>query len=357
MFGWLFGKNKKQLKHEEHPGDSSDMGGIQQQAQGTGPADPAGESPEGRRAWKFLSNAPPVMDLVKLQQEYWAWKPAEWADLQARGWERLSWPQRLRLHHLNCLALLEQEPFRSQLSKEGVPTETEPATPPDHVRRCRESAERLLAEDSPYGLRCAVIWTGQSAPNDRSPPDLVGMLCNPSLTHLGCLEVVRVDDNNPPEIGFIAFADIHKLALWEPMVFRAVKITYEGGRPGEYAFVPLMYGLTGRSPSEDILTGRKTRFVAFLGGDGPASAYGIGLGQQNLMIRPDVVGPAAPEYGVGFGQQNFMIRQKQGQTLFGFYSLAAANFGLGLSDPCFESKCRARGLDPAEVRRSLRENR
>ena len=122
------------------------------------------------------------------------------------------------------------------------------------------------------------------------------------------------------------------------------------------AFVPLMYGLTGCSPSDDILTGRKTRFVAFLGGDGPASAYGIGLGQQNLMIRQDGVGPA-PEYGVGFGQQNFMFRQEQGQTLFGFYSLAAANFGLSLSDPCFESKCRARGFDPAEVRRSLRENR
>ena len=117
MFGWLFGKNKKQLKHEEHPGDSSD----------------------------------PVRDLVRLQQAYWTWKPAEWADLQARGLERLSWPQRLRLHHLNCLALLEQEPFRSQLSKDGVPTETEPATPSDQVRRCRESAARLLAEDSPYG--------------------------------------------------------------------------------------------------------------------------------------------------------------------------------------------------------------
>src|SRR5262249_36967356 len=162
-------------------------------------------------------------------------------------------------------------------------------------------------------LRFALIWTGQSPPNDRRSPDLQGLLCNPSLTHLGCLEVVRVDDNNPPEIVFIAFADIRKLALGEPTVFRAVNITYEDGRADEFAFVPLMYGLTGRSPSDDILTGRKSRFVAFLGGDGPASAYGIGLGQQNLMIRQDGVGPA-PEYGVGFGQQNFMFRQEQGQT-------------------------------------------
>jgi hypothetical protein len=351
MFGWLFGKKKKQLKYEKHSGDSSDLGGIQQQAPGTGPAYPARESPEGRRAWKLLSNAPPVMDLVRLQREYWTWKPTEWADLQARGLERLSWPQRLRLHHLNCLALLEQEPFRSQLSKDGVPTETEPTTPPDYVRRCRESAERLLAEDSPYGLRFALIWT-----DNRRPSDLQGMLCNPSLTHLGCLEVVRVDDNNPPEIVFIAFADIRNLALWEPTVFRAVKITYEDGRPDEFAFLPLMYGLTGRSPSEDILTGRKSRFIAFLGGDGPESEYGIGLGHQNLMIRQDGQGPA-PEYGVGFAKQNIMIRQEQGQALFGLCSLAAANFGLALSDPCFESKCRARGFDPAEILRSQRENR
>jgi hypothetical protein len=167
-----------------------------------------------------------------------------------------------------------------------------------------------------------------------------------------------VDDKNPPEIVFIAFADIHKLVLDpEPTVFRCVNITYEDGRKDEFAFVPLMYGLTGLSPSDDILTGRKTRFVAFLGGDGPASEYGIGLGQQNLMVRQeDGVGPA-PEYGVGFAQQDLMIRQEQGQRLFGFYSLAAANFGLSLSDPCFESKCRGRGYDPAEVRRSLRENR
>ena len=97
----------------------------------------------------------------------------------------------------------------------------------------------------------------------------------------------------------------------EPTVFRAVNINYEDGRKDEFAFVPLMYGLTGLSPSEDVLTGRKTRFVAFLGGDGPASEYGIGLGQQNLMIRQDGQG-RGPECGVGFAQQGLMIRQEQG---------------------------------------------
>ena len=102
------------------------------------------------------------------------------------------------------------------------------------------------------------------------------MFCNPSLTHLGCLEVVRVDANNPPEIVFIAFADVRNLVLGQPTVFREVNTAYEDGRSDELAFLPLMYGLTGRSPSEDILTGRKRRFVAFLGGGGPARNTGLG---------------------------------------------------------------------------------
>jgi hypothetical protein len=295
MFGWLFGKRRKQEGSGQKPA------GV--------PADPEA--------------------VVRLQRDYWTYAPGEQAALQGRGWEQLTWLQRLRLHHLNCMEVLEQDPFRRELHEDSAVTAEEAATPTEAPQRCRETAERLLAPDSPYRPRGGTVWQREPSPLDQRPPDLEGTLSNASLTHLGCLEVLRLDGQmRPGEVAFVPFDDVRSVGLAPPKLFRAGRLCYEDGRPDEDVFVPLLYGLSWHTDNEFYRSGRLTRFVAYPGGEGLAAGYGIGLGQQDLVLR-------------GRGRH----------TLFGLGSVAQLAFALEVSDPRFDLKCRVRGLDPDAARR------
>jgi hypothetical protein len=296
MFGWLFGK--KQLQPERTP------------------------APD-----KLPEEAPAI---VRLQRDYWTYRPEEHAALRARDWQALSWAERLRLHHLHCLEVIQQEPFRRELAGDDVEPGERPG-PTKVQHRCRESAERLLAPDSPCRPRYGMVWQGMLDPQERRQPDLEGDLVNPSLTHLGCLEVMRLNEQmQPRELAFVPFDDIHMLAFASPKLFRAARLFYDDGRPSEVVFVPLLYGLSWHNRSEYHRSGRLTSFFAYPGGDGPAAEFGMGLGQQDLSLKG-----------------------KEQRTLFGLGSVAQLAFALDIADPRFDLKCRARGLDPDEVRRRM----
>jgi hypothetical protein len=294
LFDWLFGKKP--------PAPAPDAVDEDEEIRPTG-SQPIHGPPEFVRA-------------VEMQRAYWTHNAEEQARLEARGVEQLGWRERLRLHHLFCLQRLNPGPERAAATE-----------------KCRETARRLVAADSPYRPRPAMIWQGQSAqPGAGREPDMQGQFLNPSLTHLGCLEVYRVDAaNQPTGIDFVSFDELSGVVFAPPNLIRAAKLFYDDGR-GEIVLVPLLYALTWAIGNEYDRAGRMTRFVAHLDGEeiGAIGASGIGVGQQDLSIRS----------------------QDGGSSLFGLGSVAEISFPLDMHDPRFDEKARARGIDPDEVRRS-----
>src|SRR5262249_13490706 len=138
-------------------------------------------------------------------------------------------------HHLNCLEVLESGAVRRELENDEIATPD--ATPADALDRCRQTADRLLAAESPYRPRQADVWQGAVSPEERRAPTFQGLLCNPSLTHLGSLEVLRLDGRNRPrELAFVAFDDLRGVVMAPPNVFRAARLFFDDGRTDEIVF-------------------------------------------------------------------------------------------------------------------------
>ena len=264
-----------------------------------------------------ITGAPDFVRAAELHRDYWTFDADALAQLEARGVEQLGWPELLRLHHLICLQRLNPQPEREIASE-----------------KCRQTVRRLLAADSPYRPRPAVIWQRRSAqPEPDRDPDLDGELANPSLTHLGCLEVYRVDAlKHPRRMDFVGFDELTGIQFGPPGLIRATKLTYEDGR-AEMVLVPLLYGLTWSYGTDDDRAARMTRFLLHLDEMEPDLrwASGTGVGQQDLSIR----------------------RQDAGASLFGLGSVSEIVFPLDLLDPRFDEKARARGIDPDEARKQM----
>jgi hypothetical protein len=295
IFGRLFGK--KPTAPTPNPVDEDDD--IQ----------PTGSQP--------IQGPPEFVRAVELQRAYWTHNAEEQSQLETRGVDQLSWRERLRLHHLVCLQRLNPGPERAAATE-----------------KCRQTVRRLIASESPYRPRPAMIWQGQSAqPGSSREPDMQGEFLNPSLTHLGCLEIYRVDATNQLiGIDFVGFDELSGVVFAPPNLIRAAKLFYDGGRDA-MVFVPMLYGLTWAIGNEYDRAGRMTRFVAHLDDEevGALGASGLGVGQQDFTIR-------APDGG---------------GNLFGIGSVAEISFPLDVRDPRFDEKARARGIDPDEVRRRM----
>jgi hypothetical protein len=173
-----------------------------------------------------------------------------------------------------------------------------------------------------------MVWQGSAGASDTRPPTMDGTLRNASLTHLGCVEVLRMDSQDRPTgIDFIALDDIRGMLLASPSIFRAAKILFEDGRPGEIVRLPLVYGFswfTGRGEDTD---GTLTRFCSHITTPISSSPLGIGLGHQD-----------------------FVLESPKGASLFGLGSVGELMMPLFANDPRFNERCRARGIDPEKAR-------
>jgi hypothetical protein len=233
----------------------------------------------------------------------------------------------LRLHHLTCLALVAGD---GPLS-EGLKSVGETATG-EAAALAAELRTRLLGDDSPYRPLHCFAWTGD-APRDRPrEADAHGPTTNASLTHLGCVEIVRPDGQGvPAALDFLPLDDISGIVFSGRGVFRLAKVFHEITGEGEILYVPLLYGLSWHAASPMLRDGGLTWFRAHVQTGGDPRATGVGLGQQDLLVG-----------GTGGGDA----------TLIGLGSVAELAVGLSLDDPRFEAKCGGRGLDPEAVRRN-----
>jgi hypothetical protein len=229
-----------------------------------------------------------------------------------------------------CIEYLSSEHGRKHLDEEDFDDESRWNTVSKDI--CVNIVERLLKKESPFCSRTCFIWQGDPGETEQREPDFQGAFLNASLTHLGCIEVIKVDENqNPTEVDFLPFDEIQGVIFAQPSLFRAAKIFYDHEKKDEIVFVPILYGLSWLSGNQFDHDGSMTRFCCHI-----ETKTGINL-------------------GIGLGQQDFTITDSNGnQSIFGMSSVGEIMVGLEITDPKFEVKCKARGLDPHKVKEHMK---
>lgn len=270
---------------------------------------------------------------IQLQRTYWNYTANEKAALVSQYPDSLTWSELLRLHHLTCLELLDTDEGRAQLA--GGTTNTNFKAPKGLARDlCQELTQRLLSKESPYRLRHCAVWKGEAGQSEQRPPDLQGQLRNASLTHLGCLEVIRLgDQNRPQKLSFVPLDDVRGVLFAQPSLFRVAKVAYENARGEEVVLMPLLYGISWLTRNEFDHDGKMTRFCCGLEVEGSGVGFGIGVGHQDFLLT------TPGDEGRGF--------------VFGLGSVGKIVTAVELNDPRFEQKCRLRGLDPSAVKQQM----
>lgn len=277
---------------------------------------------------------------VALQKDYWRANPSELASLEQLA--APSFAERLRLHHLRCLAWLSESAALQQalLAPAGERDTSEPLVPPAAVIA---SIDALLVRRSPYRARHGFAWLGGGPPQGEAIPysDHQGRTVNASLTHLGALEVITLDAAlEPAALAFVPFDELMTITLaphepGELAPFRPAKLLREYGLPEQVVLVPLRYGLS---------------WYAFE----PALLRGEGREAEHALARV-----ALPKLGEGrslalrIGWQRLETLSDYEQEGLGSFRLADAyqlSLAIDADDPRFADKCRGRGIEPEQVR-------
>jgi hypothetical protein len=306
------------------------LGGCQSEQRAAPPAKEAKKEP---RKMSHDESGELMDALVKTQTDYWQFNPEAKAGLVRSDPLQLAWPEALRLNHLCCLEVLETEKGRAAFQSEevGADDQVDLAEGLD-LDFWPDLLGKLVSNESPYRPRHCDVWQGDAPMSEAREPDLGGPFYNASLTHFGCLEVIRLDARQRPrELAFVPLDDLDAVVLAQPSLFRAAGLFYNDGREHETVWAPLLYGISWRSTHQYDRDGTFTRFVGHQQVSGLDESFGIGIGHQDFVIKK------------GDG----------GATLFGLGSVSQISVALEVADPRFDEKCRARGLGPEEVRRQI----
>src|SRR5689334_1868523 len=206
---------------------------------------------------------------IELQKRYWSPAPEELRELEGRGLAALDWPDKLRLHHLRCLALLDggdgllRRGLLAPASERPSAEQLSDAIDPVLRDRVAASAKTLLGRRSPYRPRHGFAWLGDGPPEGDAVPysDFQGRTVNASLTHLGSVEVIRLEPTTlePAAIEFVAFDDILTLAR-SPREhggtpFVPARILREYGQDELVVLLPLRHGLSWFALEPELLRG------------------------------------------------------------------------------------------------------
>jgi hypothetical protein len=247
---------------------------------------------ETTRVEDYVNVPANLADVLRIVARYWRFDATEQSELAARRIESLPWSDLLRLHHLNCMEAFRAEHIRRQLELDEAPNRDR-REPNEALERCRPTGNRLLSTESPYRPRRAALW--QRSPNaqgqQQAEPTARGELTNPALTHFGCLEVLRLDEQKRPHaLAFVPFRELRGVSMSTPRYFRLARLAFADGRPDENVYLPVLYAMTWRSPTEFLREGRMTAFLEYPTGSDPASKYGLGVGQQNFALDKNAGG-------------------------------------------------------------------
>lgn len=284
--------------------------------------------------FKKKSKSPIVKQLksdpiFKVHSKYWAPAPQERDELLSRYPDKLSEKEKLRILHLLFIEYFNSEKGRKHFDEEDFDDEVIINFPSKNI--CEEIIESLLGKESAFCSRQGFVWQGEHGGTETRPPDLQGDLVNTSLTHLGSIEVIKIDQKEKPvEVDFIPFDDIWSIMFAPPSLFRAAKIFYDNEKDEEIVYIPAIYGVSWFSDNQFDHDGSITRFCCHI-----ETKNGIDM-------------------GIGIGHKDFKITDlNRNMNFFGISSVGEILVGLEINDPKFEIKCKARGLDPDEVKKQV----
>lgn len=307
-----------------------------------------------------LAGLDPVAErAVALQKRYWTPNPEELALLEAQRFETLEPHALLRLHHLRCLGLLDA---RDGMLRRGLlapvaerPSETElcAATDPAWLDKVERSARALLSRRSSFRPRHGFTWLGAGPPDGEQVPysDLQGRTLNASLTHLGALEVIGLDERfEPARLEFLDFDQILTISLPAGQLpasapFRPARVLREYRLDERLVLLPLRYGLSWFAHEPELLRGAtEHRVVSIeLGGlADPSRAAGNPHDRRSLGIA---VGPQRLEVLSDYHEDG-----DRGLSRFLLADSYQISLAIDQDDPKFADKCRGRGLDPEATR-------
>ncbi len=286
------------------------------------------------------SDANPAFDSTmsrckQIQSEYWTFSSDEFAALMRRELTDLSWRECLRLTHLISLRSISDPNERDAFVNPDFDEDDDREF--SNKEKLQDLVARLHAKDSPFRPRHAEIK--KRRPNDihdmeslfQRAPDLQARLCNASYSHLGALEVIFLDENNEPtELGFIPFDEIRGFVIAAPSMFAPARISFEYEREDIVVRLPAIYGVSWSSPNDIDQDGSFTRFINH-----------ISVPSVSRMTQ------------LGVGVQDFELQTDETLSLVGLTSIAAVEFALVIGEPGFDAKCKARGLDPNEIRNQI----
>jgi hypothetical protein len=140
-----------------------------------------------------------------------------------------------------------------------------------------------MSKESPFRARPFYVWQGNAGQSSNKSYDIFGKLRNASITHLGCFEVMHLDEGGlPTKVSFIPLADIKEIIFTPPLLFRFAKVLYEDDRAMEIVLVPLLYGLSWFTDNEFDHNGSMTRFICSMKVEGLEAKTSIGVGHQDL---------------------------------------------------------------------------
>jgi hypothetical protein len=293
---------------------------------------------------------------IHLQKRYWSPAPDQLRELEGRGWGALDWPEKLRLHHLRCLALLDAgegvlrrgllAPTAERPSAEEISSAIDPVL----RERVAASAKGLLGLRSPYRPRHGFAWLGGGAPEGDAVPysDFQGRTVNASLTHLGSVEIIRLDPTTlePAALDFLAFDEIMTLARGprahasDPFV--PARILREYGQGELVVLLPLRHGLSWFALEPELLRGEAVHDVAAI------ELRGLADVAKSLTEPLD-----RRMLAIAVGPQRLEVLSDYAQEGLGRFELGAAyqiSLAIDQDDPRFDDKCRGRGLDVEATR-------
>lgn len=271
------------------------------------------------------------IDLAKkLQTAYWTFDEAEFFQLHGQRLSDLSWADRLRLLHLVSMKVINEKTIKKAFNRKDIVPCDAPAG--DTAELLIKFVTLLLEEESPYCARHLLIWQGAAGETETRPPDIQGMVRNASISHLGSLEIIRLDEKQQPvKLDFVAFDDLRGIGFAGQGLFRLARLFFDDGRPDEIVLVPLLYGISWASKNSHDKDGSFTRFLA------------------NVDI------PNETQTSIGVGHQDLFANDKENSVLMGLGSLGEIMVALKTTDPRFKEKCQVRGLDPEEILKQMGE--
>lgn len=258
---------------------------------------------------------------VDLQITYWTFNSEEKEALLGKYQAGdITFPDLYRLHHLFCMEIMDANGKTPEIRKKK-----------ELIPLMKEIGAKLSGPTSPYRSFHGTFWQGEPGSEQERPADLEGFFTNASLSHLGALEVIGIDENEEMTgVSFIPFDELRGAVFLRPSLLKAGMVYFEYGSGQKGYWVPGVYGLTHLFGDEYEQNGSMTTF-------------------HNHIEIPGIPFPMA----IGLGQQDLLIQSEGGASLTGIVAIAEFMISLSTDDPRFAEKCVGRGMDPEEVRRQF----